>query len=41
MRGVMAISFNVGLETTVGAIGVSGGITGSAMMGHCLHPMVD
>jgi len=33
--GVMVISFNVGWETTVGAVGVNCRTTGSAMMGHC------
>src|SRR5882724_2529673 len=37
MMGAMAISFNVGWETTMGAMGISCGTTGSAMMGHCLH----
>ena len=40
MIGVMEI-FNEGWETTVGAMGVGWGITGSAMMGHCLCQMVN
>ena len=32
---VMAISFNVGWETTMGTVGVGSGSIGSVMMGHC------
>ena len=37
----IAISLDVGLETTVGTMGVGLGSIGSAMMGHCSCQIVD